>query len=187
MAFQISKLKRTILGISIAIILALFIGYGINTFYKPPRYEDFCEEEFLEPMRVGETDISKCELIFKANQQFEESCYQQNGIVRYETNEDGCQVVKECDMCNKEFRDTREIYNRNVFIITAILGLICVIAGAIILKVESVSAGIMGGGVLTIIYGTLRYWGDMGDVGRFIILGIVLFILIWMGYKKFKK
>jgi len=54
MAFEISKLKRTILGISIALILALFIGYGINTFYKPPKYEDFCEEKMTR--KIIETE-----------------------------------------------------------------------------------------------------------------------------------
>lgn len=187
MAFQISKLKRTILGISIAIILVLFIGYGINTFYKSPEYEDFCEEKFPEPVRIEKEDISKCDAVQTANEAFEDSCYRQGGIVRYETDEDGCQVANECDMCNKEYREVMGIYNRNVFIIAVVAGLICVILGGIILKLESVSAGIMGGGVLSIIYGTLRYWGDMGDVLRFIILGIVLAILIWIGYKKFKK
>lgn len=187
MAFEISKLKRTILGISIAIILALFVGYGINTFYKSPKYEDFCEEKFPEPVRIEKEDIAKCDAVQKSNMAFEDSCYRQEGIVRYETDEDGCQVAQECDMCNKEYRKVMEIYNRNVFIIAVVAGLIAVVLGGIILKLESVSAGIMGGGVLSIIYGTLRYWGDMGDILRFIILGIVLAILIWIGYKKFKK
>ena len=187
MAFQISGLKRTILGISIAIILALFIGYGINTFYKPPKYEDFCEEKFPTPRRIEKEDISKCDAVQIANEAFEDSCYRQDGIVRYEADEDECQVATECDMCNKEYRNIREIYNRNVFIISVIAGLICVLLGGVILKLESVSAGIMGGGVLSIIYGTIRYWGDMADVGRFIILGIVLLTLIWIGYKRFKK
>ncbi len=187
MAFEISKLKRTILGISIAIILVLFVGYGINTFYKSPKYEDFCEEKFPEPVRIEKEDIAKCDAVQKSNTAFEDSCYRQEGIVRYEADEDGCQVANECDMCNKEYREVMGIYNRNVFIIAVVAGLIAVVLGGIILKLESVSAGIMGGGVLSIIYGTLRYWGDMGDVLRFIILGIVLAILIWIGYKKFKK
>jgi len=185
MTFEVSKLKRIILGISIAIILVLFVGYGINTFYKSPKYEDFCEEKFPRPVRTEKEDISKCDAVQTANEAFEASCYK--GIVRYETDEDGCQVAKECDMCNKEYREAREIYNRNVFMISITAGLIAVILGGVILKLESVSAGIMGGGVLTIIYGTIRYWGDMADVGRFTILGIVLVVLIWMGYKKFKK
>ena len=55
-----------------------------------------------------------------------------------------------------------------------------------ILKLETVSSGIMGGGVLTIIYGTLRYWGEMSDIIRWILLGVVLALLIWIGYKKVK-
>ena len=38
------KLKQIILTISIALILVFFVAYGINTFYKAPKYEDFCEE-----------------------------------------------------------------------------------------------------------------------------------------------
>jgi len=186
-AFEISKIKRAILGISIAIILVLFIGYGINTFYKSPKYEDFCEEKFPRPVKIGEENISKCNEVEKANQALEESCYKQGGIVRYETDENGCQVADICDMCNKKYEEAREIYNRNVFVIAVLAGLICVILGGIVLKLESVSAGIMGGGVLSIIYGTVRYWGDLADVGRTVILGIVLAILIWMGYKKFRK
>jgi len=186
MPFQISKLKRTILGISIALILSLFIGYGINTFYKPPEYEDYCDEKFPRPVRLEKEDISKCDAIQQSNEAFEESCYRQDGIVRYETDEDGCQVAEECDMCSKEYKEVMEVYNRNVFIISVIAGLIAVVLGGIILKLESVSSGIMGGGVLSIIYGTMRYWGDLADVGRFIILGIVLIVLIWIGYRKFK-
>ena len=187
MTLQVSNLKRTILGISVAIILVLFIGYGINTFYPAPEYEDICEEKFTRPIPIAKENVESCDLIFKANQQFEDACMQRDAVVRYETDENGCQVATECDMCNKEYRDTREIYNRNVFFMAVIAGLIAVILGGAVLHLESVSSGIMGGGVLSIIYGTLRYWGDLADVGRFIILGIVLAVLIWIGYKKFGK
>ena len=177
MAFEISKLKRTILGISIAIILALFVGYGINTFYKPPKYEDFCNESIR--VKIIST---------------EEECLSVGGQwnVHPETpiGEDKPIIKGFCNpnfTCEKEYRDVSEIYNRNVFIIAVIAGLISVILGGIILKLESVSSGVMGGGVLLIIYGTIRYWGDLADVGRFIILGLVLAVLIWIGYKKFKK
>jgi len=45
---------------------------------------------------------------------------------------------------------------------------------------------LLGGGVLTIIYGTIAYWSELADWARFIILGITLAILIWIGYKKLK-
>ncbi|MBN1377185.1 hypothetical protein JW949_02525 [Candidatus Woesearchaeota archaeon] len=94
--------------------------------------------------------------------------------------------IKEQEACFNEYDNVREIYNRNVFIITLIIGLSALLAGALILQSESVSSGIMGGGILTIIYGTLVFWGNMSKYIRFIILAFVLALLIWLGYKKFK-
>lgn len=180
-----SRLKKTILGIAISIILALFIGYGIETFYPSPRYQDFCEDSFPKPHKVE--NISQCDYVIESNSEFEQSCYNQDGIVRYDYNEEGCRIAVECDTCNVEYRDASEGYNKVIFIVTLILGLAAVIIGALILKIEPVGSGIMGGGVLTMIYGTLRYWGNLADVGRFIILGLILAILIWLGYKKLNK
>jgi len=88
--------------------------------------------------------------------------------------------------CRGEFDDVREIYNRNVFIIATIFGLIALIAG-IVLKITSISSGLMGGGILLIIYGIIRYWSGLENYGRFTVMGIALAILIWLGYKKLKQ
>ncbi|MBD3354500.1 hypothetical protein GF361_00785 [Candidatus Woesearchaeota archaeon] len=150
-----SRLKHNILMIGIAIIFALFVGYGIDTFYEAPEYEDFCNEsERLRPVKLNQSDMEE----FNAKQ----------------------------NQCWEQYDAAREPYNRNVFIITLVIGLAAVIAGSFFMKVESVSSGIMAGGVLTIIYGTLRYWGDMHKYLRFSVLTIVLIILIWIGYKKFR-
>jgi hypothetical protein len=145
-----SRLKHNILMIAIAIIFALFIGYGIDTFYEAPEWEDYCdiEERIVDP----------------ANQT----------------------KLAEREQCEEEFDAVREPYERNVFIITLIIGMIAIIIGGVVLKVETVSSGIMGGGVFTLIYGTMRYWGDMHKYLRFTVLTIVLIVLIWIGYKKFK-
>jgi len=42
----------------------------------------------------------------------------------------------------------------------------------------------VGGGILIILYGTLRYWRYAEDVLKFVLLGIALGILIWIAYKK---
>ncbi len=94
--------------------------------------------------------------------------------------------LKEQEACFNEYDLVRERYNRNVFIIALFIGLAALLAGALVLKTETVSSGIMGGGVLTIIYGTLIFWGNMSKYIRFAVLAFVLFILIWLGYKKFK-
>lgn len=176
-----SKIKKNLLSVAIAIILVLFIAYGINTFYKSPKYDDFCSED-----------------LYKQQAYSEEECLALGGKwdqrttrpIKVEADSDATTTEGWCDVqytCREEYDDAREVYNRDVFFISLVAGLIALIVGGIVLKIESVSIGIMGGGILTIIYGTIRYWGDMSDVYRFIILGVVLGVLIWMGYKKLKK
>ena len=40
------------------------------------------------------------------------------------------------------------------------------------------------GGILTIFYGTIRYWRHANDTLKFILLGIVLAVLIGVAIKK---
>lgn len=175
------NIKQKILSIAIAIVLVMFIAYGINTFFKSPKYEDYCN---ITPYPYSQNIT-------------EQQCTSSGGKWNPNVYEKPVPVAAGetvpagyCDQtytCNNEFTVANEKYNRLVFIISGILGLICVIIGGVALTMESVSAGIMGGGILTIIYGTLRYWGNLEDVGRFIALGIILTVLIFIGYKYLKK
>jgi len=93
-----------------------------------------------------------------------------------------------CDedfFCRQDYDDQREGYDKIVFILTLILGIITIIV-SVWLGLASVSAGLMAGGIITIIYGVIRYWEHSTDVLRFILLGAALAILIWLGYKKLK-
>tara|TARA_Y100000034_G_scaffold40026_1_gene49305 strand:- start:3561 stop:4022 length:462 start_codon:yes stop_codon:yes gene_type:complete len=152
-----SKLKQRILTIAIAIIFVLFIGYGIQTFYPGPEYEDFCEEK---PMPVPRTLDEAGEL-------------------------EKSDLYEEQKECRDNFENARQSYDRIVFILSVIFGAIAIGAG-VMLKLKSVSAGLMAGGVLTIVYGAMRYWSRMSDYLRFVLLGVVLVGLIWLGYKKLK-
>jgi len=194
-----SKVKIVLLSISIAIVLAFFIGYGISTFYKEPQYEDFCGEKEFKLYSDKETceanDGKWMEFEGKpipiANDQFLCTKISEKDN-SYTLNCEKSEIERESGNCNsdfycrEEFDDVRKKYNRNVFIISVILGVASIILG-IYLNLTSVSSGLMGGGVLTFIYGSLRYWGDMGEYLRFSILAISLAILIWLAYKKIKK
>ena len=81
----------------------------------------------------------------------------------------------------------QNFYNRNVFIILEIAGLIAFLLGLFAINAKAVSNGFLGGGVLSLIIGTVRYWSGMDDYLRFGILGIALAILIWVGYKKIRS
>ena len=195
-----AKFKYVILAIAIAIVFALFVGFGIATFYKATKYEDFCKQrEFKEiltkesceasggkwnpaalekPVPIRENQLL-CTKILEKNKSMTLNCetYEQLTQQGY------------CDAefyCREAFQKKNENYSRNVFIIATGAGIIALIVG-FALKVAGVSAGLMGGGILSIIYGTMRYWSGLPDYGRFIILGITLAILIWLGYKRMSK
>ena len=170
-----SMVKQTILTIAIALVLVFFVAYGISVFYESPQYEDYCGERTKTafPRFSNET-----------------ACLENGG--RWDPNQRPCLEGVECPegfcdadfTCRKEYDGARDLYNRDVFIASLILGLIIIVAG-VLLKLESVSVGIMGGGVLLIFYGMIRYWGELGKFVRLGLLGAVLAALIWIGYKKF--
>ncbi|MEK6826716.1 MAG: hypothetical protein AABX90_03735, partial [Nanoarchaeota archaeon] len=71
----------------------------------------------------------------------------------------------------------------NVFIVSMILGVIAIII-SLLIAIDSISIGFMAGGILVVIVALIRYWSELGDKLRFVILTLVLIILIWIGYKK---
>ena len=191
------KIKDTILGISIAIIFVFFVVFGIKAFYKEPKYENFCTRGTLVdvvytkgyypehyPIRAKEPGGNTCAKAIQEYDKFRKDCAAKKADVIFGYDENGCQDGKECTFCQQDYDKARNIYFRNVFIISGIVGIIVIVVGAV-LHLTSVSAGLFGGGVLTIIYGTMNYWSELADWARFIILGIALAVLIYLGYKGF--
>lgn len=174
-AAKVSKVKQTILAIAIAIVLALFVGFSIYAVDPGPSYNDYCKNIMTPPTMTNE------------------SCDAAGGVWNAYPSPQKCAPTATecpqgfCDMyakCQKTFEDVNKGYTRNIFIAATILGLIAIILGGLILKVESVSSGMMGGGVLSMIYGIIRFWTNASNYLRVIILGLALVVLIWMGYKK---
>ena len=180
-----AKFKHVLLAIAIAIVFVFFVGFGIATFYESPIYEDYCGDRYYEKPYPGSLEgFGDCKYI-EPDETLKKECKEKGDIwPKYDQN--GCVENYYCETCDWEFEEENEKYNRVVFIVATIIGLIALISG-IALKVPSVSSGLMGGGILTILYGTMRYWFGLPDFARFILLGIALGILIWVGYKKLKK
>jgi len=164
--------KESILTIAIALVFVFFVGYGIETFSPSPEHNDFCPDNLYE---------------FKS----EKPCLEADGQwEKYENfgEENG---PKEKGYC-RESKECQDAYNlaeskqdKIVFIVAAIIGLIAIIASVFLHK-KTVGAGIGAGGVILIIYGTLRYWQHANDLLKFVLLGIALTILVLVGYKKLK-
>ncbi|PIN73671.1 hypothetical protein COV20_05615 [Candidatus Woesearchaeota archaeon CG10_big_fil_rev_8_21_14_0_10_45_16] len=152
--------KKTILSIAIALILALFIGYGIEVFDAAP---DQPRDAFFTQEECEQAGFSWQETPKRAVEDLETGY---------------------CDTYEKYSQEAAK-HNKVVFIVSIIAGLIAIILG-IVLKMDAVSTGILAGGVLIILYGTIRYWQLASNILKFILLGIALAVLLWLGYKKLK-
>jgi hypothetical protein len=169
------KKKEIIIFVAIAVIFALFVGYGIEVFDPSPDYDDFCEDDLYNIDNEKECIT-------------EGGSWNEFGVPVQASEGDLVKPNKRLCSPGKECRDSYDIartkHDKIVFISTVIIGLIAIFVG-ILLKKDAVSVGILSGGILVIIYGTLRYWQHADERLKFVLLGIVLAVLIWVGYKKF--
>ena len=179
------RIKEIILALAIVVVLNLFFNYGVFTFYKSPDYEKFCPVELNQKLY---SDKGSCEAI--GGRWFESSGepFYRGDVpvpVKPESEQKGwCDATAQC---REVYEAVRDVYNRNVFIILVVLGLISLGLGFLVINVSPVANGFLGGGLLSLIIGTIRYWSSMDDYLRFIILGIALAALIWLGYKKIRN
>ena len=164
--------KESVLTIAIALVFVFFVGYGIETFSPSPEYNDFCPDNLYE--------IKSEKTCLEADGKWEkyDNFGQENG-----PKEEG--YCRESEECQDAYNLAESKQDKVVFIVALIIGLAAIISG-ILLHKETVSLGVESGGVILIIYGTLRYWQHANDLLKFVILGIALAILIWVGYKKLK-
>jgi len=162
------KVKAIILSFIIAIVLAGFVIYLVESIYPSPDYEDYCSE-VRAPKLVDRGEVA----------QTQEDCVLDGGVWK-----DGwCDYYSEC---NGEWDEARDKHSRVMFVVAAIVGLIAISVG-IVLALPSVSSGLMLGGGFLMFFGTAQYWSNLNDWIRTLILGIVLAILIWLGYKKLES
>ena len=169
--------KNIILGIAIMILTIFVTVNGIGIFYPKAEYNDFCGE------------FKTAEVI-----QTQERCEEIGG--KWEVY-DGVRLVEGeegfCDRdftCRQDYEDAREERAKKVFYIALPLGILILLIGGFFFNLEAVGAGLMGGGVGTIVYGAGAYWQYGGYLFRFIIslLGLVavIFLAYWFN-KKFGK
>ena len=169
--------KNFILGIAIIIITITAINYGISTFYSEPDYVDFCGE--YKTQEIIETQ-SQCETIGGMWNSYEN--------IPKPLGEPT--VTGYCDRdftCRQEYETAREKYSKNIFFITFPIGILIIILGTLTFNLESVGAGLMGGGLGTIIYGITSYWQYSQNWLKFLFSIIALAILIWLAYYFNKK
>ena len=179
---------KWILALGIVIVMNLLFNYGIRTFYKPaPAYGDFCKVEQVSPVLDSSEECLAAGGSWNGNPNFDRPIPYGSGPVPpkvvFDTNAGYCYAEF---TCNNNFMDATSIYNRNVFIILVILGIISLAASFMFTQAEAVSLGLSFGGVISIVVGAIRYWSNMDDKLRFGVLLVGFITLIWLGIKKIR-
>jgi len=177
------NLKKVMLAIGLGVLAALFVGFLIEAIYESPEHDDFCKYGRYESVKPISTNNDLCDFTYDLDLQ--KTCIEADGMIRYEYDEKGCVSEEICDYCQKDFTNTNERYNRNLFFITAPIGLLLIILGLYLpAHLDAMSGGALLGGILTMVQITMRVFGDLGKWPRVILLGIELIIVVWIGYKK---
>lgn len=179
---QVPKKKLNIVKwaviVGIAIVVNLFIFYLVDAIYKEPVYTDFCSER-----QVNKLIESESECLEIGGQ------WNENVVMTQEYPPAKSRPAGYCNSdftCNKQFEDVMKVYNRNVFVVFVIAGILLLSGGVYLGGAEAVSLGLSFGGVISLIIGSTRYWSDMNEILRVIVLGVALAALIYVAWKKFK-
>lgn len=162
------------IGMSAAIVIALnvFFYAGLDTFYPAPQYEDYCAPAAEIPKGPAPDAVS---------------CHAAgSNWVLPATGDAYCDMSNTYyNTCYLGYDEAMKPHQRNSFIVFTILGLASLLAGLGLKKLPmAVGRGLMYGGVVTMFLGTTFYWSYMEDYFRFIVSGVVLAVLIFVGIKK---
>ena len=160
------KVMNVVFGIGIAVLIYIVVLLGIQTFYPRPEVEDFgCDElRFEEPVLCNENmTIKECSEL-KAQE-----------LIKGESNE-----VKECW---DRYDEARDVYDRNFFLITAIIGFIAIIISMFLFGMINIAAGTAFSGLALIIFGFMIGWESTNDIIKFVIGLIITVVVIYLAVR----
>ena len=156
-------IKQVLLILGIALIFTVFFGYAAEVVFEQPKYPE-----------------DKC------------SCYPKARVLspseseKYYQSEEYSVCQEECNKATEAWNQLVEKTNFKSFIALSIISIIAIVAG-LALTIEAVSSGILGGGILLLVYSVMRHWGILNKYLRLTLLGIALIVLIYYGYQKIDK
>ena len=183
-------LAKTFLAIGIAIVFAVFIAYGMFVVYEPPQNEcwkDYnCDKLASECYGYDKEELYEVPRPFPVvRNESQEQCY--NDVIasdEYKT------CLENRKTCNDVFEPMQYNHARNSFFVLAVISLLAIIIGFHLSRLEGIGSGILGGGILIILWSliyTHAFWENWNKFIKLFALFIVLVLLIFLGYKKIEK
>ncbi|OGI22123.1 MAG: hypothetical protein A2808_03815 [Candidatus Moranbacteria bacterium RIFCSPHIGHO2_01_FULL_55_24] len=167
--------------LGIAIVINMFLVYALQVVYPEPLYENFCKEE-----QVKKVLNSEKECVEQGGQWIEGSAVEMKAQVD-PTMAPAIKSYCNADFtCAKSYESALELYQRNVFIVFTVIGLLLILASTFVVGADVLSSGLSFGGILALVVGSVAYWNNMDDIIRVVVLGVALAALLWFAWKKFR-
>ena len=183
-------LRRVAIIFIIAVLYAIFVNAVIGAFYLAPKYEDYCKSRFYpEKPYAAPIERKDCPKYKEPAQEELDKCAEQKGFPEYRYDAYGCPVeYKGCNFCQRDFDNANQKYNFNYFIFSSILAVIGIAVG-LLLPIhnslnEWIATGFMLGGLVTLFFGTFRYYQYLGRYIKPVVIFLELAIVIYLSYKK---
>ncbi len=176
-----TKIIKWAVILAIIVVLNLFFNYTISLIYKTPDFNTFCPNTIYEKQY---TDKNMC---VAAGGSWTENIVPAPVGKNNATEPVVSGYCNPSYTCQMQYDSARSVYNRNVFIMLISLGVLSLAIGIWLSAISAVSLGLSFGGVISLLIGTARYWSDMHDIVRVIVLAGALVALVWIGIKKFKE
>ena len=148
---------KLIYTIFLALLVALFVGLGISSFYPGPKSPNYPQT------LTNSKENCNCQPTAEEMAAFQEF--------------DRLQIV---------YMAESQVYNRNVSIISLLASIIILISSLTLLnKIKMIADGILLGGVFTTAYSIIRGLMSEDSQFRFVIVTLGLLIALGLGYIKF--
>lgn len=164
---------QLIFSFFLGILLVVFVGVGVFTFYPGPQAPDNPEQERLDEL------FREQEQIFRGSDGREPTTQEQERLD---------EINQEIDEINQELSDQRAVWSRNTSIVLIVFATILMIVSLLLPEAMSViSNGTLLGGLFTMVYGT--GWSFAGDDSRarFFVVTVALVLTLIFGYLKFVR
>lgn len=173
---QPSGFVKWSLIVGIVIVLNMFFNYAISLAYPEPQYPQQTEPQVIGTLYTRDSCIA-------AGGQWTESqatvapADPQGKLGGYCDPYYGKRIA---------YEQAHAAYQRTVFIILAVLGIVCLIAGTVLAHAV-IGTALAWGGVLSLLIASMRYWSAADNLVKVLILALALGILIWVALKRFGK
>jgi hypothetical protein len=180
-----SRLLKWSVIVAIVIVLNLFFNYSLSLIYPAPEYSKYCPTE-----QVVNPPATKQECLAVGGQWTENTFPQDKTAVRVLPSGKQVQVTGYCNQyftCQKNYDAVNKTYERTVFLVLVVLGIIALFLGLFLRIPDAVTIGLSFGGVLSLVIASIRYWSQAENFVKVLILAIALAALIWVGIKRFHE